>query len=81
MECLILPPHDGDLSGGNTDSISSNVMFPKDTVNYLYFVHLGSVNVYDRKNRFLVNYVSGSYFGDFQLFLGLKAQYRYVGAP
>lgn len=82
MECLILPPHDGDItSNGNGDAASSIVMNPQDSVEYLYFVHLGSVNVFDaRQNRFLVKYVAGSFFGDFQLILGLKATYRYVGS-
>jgi signal-transduction protein with cAMP-binding, CBS, and nucleotidyltransferase domain len=55
-------------------------MHASDTVEYLYFVHLGSVNVFDRHNRFLTQYVAGSNLGDFQIILGLKAGYTYVGS-
>jgi signal-transduction protein with cAMP-binding, CBS, and nucleotidyltransferase domain len=73
MECLILPPH----AEGDSTSI---VMNPTDSVDYLYFVHLGTVNVFDRSDRFLVKYLAGTFFGDFQLLLGLRANYRYVGS-
>lgn len=54
MECLILPPHDGDLENAHGDAASSVVLSPNDSVDYLYFVHIGCVNVYDKKARFLV---------------------------
>jgi hypothetical protein len=78
MECLILPPHDGNLTMG--DGASAIVRNPTDSVDYLYFVHIGSVNVFDKNDRFMVKYMSGSFFGDFQLILGLRSGYRYVGS-
>lgn len=63
MECLILPPHSGDL--GDSETASSVVLNPNDSVDYLYFVHIGSVDVFDKENRHLVQYVAGSNFGDF----------------
>jgi len=51
------------------------------SVHYLYFVHIGAVEVLDKENRILATYPAGSFFSDFQLILGLKAGYRYIGAP
>ena len=35
--------------------------------------------MYSSTNKFLASYIPGSYFGEFQLILGLKSGYRYVG--
>ena len=48
-------------------------------INHIFFVNLGGVNVMDRHNNFIVQYISGSNFGDFQVILGLRSQFKYMG--
>jgi len=40
-------------------------------------INRGNVGVFDKFNNFLVNYIPGGYFGDFQVILSLKSQYSY----
>jgi hypothetical protein len=39
------------------------------------------VNLFDKYGRFILQYQAGSIFGDYQVILGLKAGYKYVGTP
>lgn len=43
----------------------------------LYMINRGNVGVFDRYNNFLVSYVPGGYFGDFQVILQCKSQFAY----
>ena len=58
LEYLILPPHDeegnGPLYPYDKQHSSSVVLNASDTVEYLYFVHIGQVNVFDRLGRFIL---------------------------
>ena len=82
FEYLILPPHDIEGSSLYVDQNSSSIVLSaSDPVNYLYFIHIGQVNVFDRLGRFILQYQAGSIFGDFQLILGTKSGFKYVGNP
>ena len=65
MECLILPRHEGHLGQLSGEAASAIVMDHDASVQYLYFVHIGAVEVYDKENRILATYPSGSFFSDF----------------
>ncbi len=82
LEYLILPPHDIDGASLYVDqNSSSSVLSASDSVEYLYFVHIGQVNVFDLLGRFILQYQAGSIFGDFQMILGTKSGYKYLGNP
>eukprot|EP00347_Sterkiella_histriomuscorum_P012208 403369479 len=66
LQCVILTP--GQVVTNYQENFS-----------HLYFIVHGGVTLYDKYKNFLVQYVSGSNFGDFQLILGLKSQYIYKG--
>ena len=46
-------------------------------VKYIYFILNGSVSVSNKNHWFLSEFSKGSYFGDFQVILGIVNQYHY----
>ena len=55
LEYLILPPHEVEGSSLSLDQTSSSVVLSAcDSVDYLYFVHIGQVNLYDKLGRFIL---------------------------
>eukprot|EP00347_Sterkiella_histriomuscorum_P000052 403377369 len=48
-----------------------------DKLESIYFIRLGTVEIYDIADNFLVTYISGGFFGEFQAILNLKTQFSY----
>jgi hypothetical protein len=52
-----------------------------DTFENLYFIHKNKVKVVEPRGLFIVTLLpEGGWFGDFNIFLGLKSQYSYIAS-
>lgn len=51
----------------------------KENIDELYFIYSGAVQVFDQDQEIpLLTLIKGSYFGDFQILLKIKSNYRYM---
>ncbi|CDW82858.1 cation channel family protein [Stylonychia lemnae] len=73
-----------DFISGCLSNMELNIFFSNQTIlkqgqkfECIYFINHGHVGVFDKFNNFLINYVPGGYFGDFQIILELKSQFTY----